>query len=461
VSDWQAHLAENKQRVQDDYFALLRIPSISALPANAGDVRKAGEWVAERAGKAGLENVALLETGGHPVVYGDWLHAPGKPTLLLYGHFDVQPVDPLELWTSPPFEPTVRDGRVYARGASDMKGNLLLQLVAIEALLKTSGGKLPVNVKLFYEGSEEVGSPQAPEFLAANKARYASDLVVSGDSGQYDEQTPELGLGARGLAALELTLRGANSDLHSGLFGGAVQNALHALAHLIASMRGADGKILVEGFYDDVRTLTEVERQMIARYPFDERKFAADLGIKELFGEPGYSPVERMWARPTLEVNGMWGGFQGEGNKTVLPNEAHAKITCRLVPDQDPDKIRQQLRRHVERHLPPGMTVTFSGRETGGAQPYLIPAEHWGNQAAARVLKELYGKEPLHVRSGGTVPVLDMFKSSLGADTVSFGFGQDDEHFHAPDEFMRLANFERGQRAYAMLFEALGEARPA
>jgi acetylornithine deacetylase/succinyl-diaminopimelate desuccinylase-like protein len=463
MSDWATHLTDNRQKILDDYFALLRIPSISALPEHADDVRRAAQWVADRATRAGLENVRIMDTGGHPVVYGDRLHAPGKPTFLLYGHFDVQPVDPLDLWTTPPFEPTVRaassaggDNRVYARGASDMKGNLLLQLAALEALLAT-GGELPINVKLFYEGQEEIGSPQVPAFLAKQRELFACDLVVSGDSGQYDERTPELSLGARGLAGLQIDLKGASSDLHSGLFGGAVQNTLHAMVQLLASMRGPDGRILVEGFYDDVRPLSDEERAMIARYPFDEAKFKAELGVDALFGESGYSPIERMWARPTLELNGVWGGFQGEGNKTVLPNEAHAKITCRLVPNQDPDRIQALLRAHVERHRPPGATVSYQGR-TGGARPYLVPADHWGNRAAAAVLTELYGREPLHVRSGGTVPVMDMFKTILGADTVGFGFGQDDEHFHAPDEFMRLSNFERGLRGYCMLFQRLATA---
>ncbi|HEV8637492.1 MAG TPA: dipeptidase [Chloroflexota bacterium] len=457
MSDWATHLADNRRKILDDYFALLRIPSISALPDHADDVRRAAQWVADRATKAGLEHVRVMDTGGHPVVYGDRLRAPGKPTFLLYGHFDVQPVDPLDLWTSPPFEPTVRDGRVYARGASDMKGNLVLQLSAIEALLETAGD-LPVNVKLFYEGQEEIGSPQVPAFLEKQRDLFACDLVVSGDSGQYDEQTPELSLGARGLAGLQIDLKGANSDLHSGLFGGAVQNPLHALVQLLASMRRPDGRILVDGFYDDVRPLSDEERAMIARYPFDEAKLKAELGVEELFGEAGYSPIERMWARPTLELNGLWGGFQGEGNKTVLPNEAHAKITCRLVPNQDPDKIQALLRAHVERHRPPGVKVSFGGR-TGGAKPYLVPADHWGNRVVAAVLVELYGREPLHVRSGGTVPVMDLFKTTLGVDTVGFGFGQDDEHFHAPDEFMRLANFERGLRGYCLLFERLGQQR--
>ncbi|HEY3079611.1 MAG TPA: dipeptidase [Chloroflexota bacterium] len=459
MSDWATYLADNRQTILDDYFALLRIPSISALPQHADDVRRAARWVADRATRAGLENVRIMDTGGHPVVYGDRLHAPGKPTFLLYGHFDVQPVDPVDLWTSPPFEPTVREGRVYARGASDMKGNLLLQLAALEALRETTG-ELPVNVKLFYEGQEEIGSPQVPAFLTKQRDLFACDLVISGDSGQYDEQTPELSLGARGLAALEIDMTGASSDLHSGLFGGAVQNPLHALVQLLGSMRGPNGRILVEGFYDDVRPLSDEERAMIARYPFDGATFKAELGVDELFGEEGYSPIERMWARPTLELNGLWGGFQGQGSKTVLPNEAHAKITCRLVPNQDPDRIRALLRAHVERHRPPGVRVSLGDR-TGGAKPYLIPADHWGNRVAAAVLKELYGREPLHVRSGGTVPVMDLFKTTLGAETVGFGFGQDDEHFHAPDEFMRLANFERGLRGYCVLFQHLGAASPA
>jgi len=454
MPDWEAYLGENRSRYRAELDDLLRIPSISALPENAGDVRRAAEWVADRMHEAGIEGVEIMETGGHPVVYGEWLHAPGKPTILLYGHFDVQPVDPLNLWESPPFEPTERNGRIYARGVSDMKANLYLQIIALEALLKTTG-ELPVNVKFFYEGQEEIGSPQVPGFLVANKDRFAGDLVVSGDSGQWSENQPEIPIGNRGLAGLELHARGANSDLHSGLYGGAVQNPLHALVQLLDSMRGEDGRILVEGFYDDVVPLTPEDRASLAAIPFDEAEFKRDLGVTELFGEQGYTPRERIAARPTLELNGLWGGFQGVGSKTVLPNEAHAKITCRLVPDQNPDRILDRIEEHVTRHTPPGVEITVR-RSKGTAKPYGMPIDQWGNQAARDVLVELYDKEPYYTRNGGTIPVTELFQRTLGVYTVGFGFGMDDERYHAPNEFLRLNNFERGKAAYCRLFERLG-----
>lgn len=455
MPNWAEYLAENKPRYRKELDELLRIPSISALPEHAGDVRKAAEWVANRMRAAGIEGVEIMETGGHPLVYGEWLHAPGKPTILLYGHFDVQPVDPLNLWESPPFEPTERNGRLYARGVSDMKANLFLQILALEALLKTTG-ELPVNIKFFYEGQEEIGSPQMPSFLAANKDRFACDVVISGDSGQWSENQPEIPIGNRGLAGLEIDVRGASSDLHSGLYGGAVHNPLHALVQLLDSMRGENGQILVEGFYEDVIPLSPEDRASLAAIPFDEEEFKRELGVKELFGEVGYTPRERISARPTLELNGLWGGFQGTGNKTVLPNEAHAKITCRLVPDQNPEKILDNLEEHIAKHTPPGVEVTVN-RGKGTARPYGMPLDQWGNQAARDVLVELYGKEPLYTRNGGTIPVTELFQSILGVYTVGFGFGMDDERYHAPNEFLRLNNFERGKTAYCKLFERLGK----
>jgi acetylornithine deacetylase/succinyl-diaminopimelate desuccinylase-like protein len=387
------------------------------------------------------------------VVYGEVLAGPEKPTILIYGHFDVQPVDPLELWSTPPFDPQVREGRLYARGASDDKGNMLVPLLAIEALLQTEGG-LPLNVKLLLEGQEEIGSPQLPEFLAAHRERFACDMVISADSGQWSETEPSLLATLRGLCALEIEVRGANSDLHSGTYGGTVQNPLHALVQLLASLRGPDGKILVEGFYDDVRPLTAADREHIARLPFDEAAYKAQLGVDELFGEAGYTPLERIWSRPTLELNGLWGGFQGEGAKTVLPNVAHAKITCRLVANQDPDVVAQRVCAHLSLHTPVGVQVSVEVL-TGSAQPYRVPEDHPGNVAAAEVLTELYGRAPYYTGSGGSVPVCELFQRELGVYTVGFGFALDDEHFHAPNEFYRLASFYRGQEGYCRLLHRL------
>jgi acetylornithine deacetylase/succinyl-diaminopimelate desuccinylase-like protein len=455
MSTWQAYLDENKDRFLNELLDFLRIPSVSALPEHAGDVARAADWVANRLRAAGVEGVRVLPTGGHPVVYGEWLHAPGKPTVLIYGHFDTQPADPYNLWTSPPFEPAVRDGKVYARGATDDKGNMFTPILATEALLKSEGA-LPVNLKFFFEGQEEIGSPQIPDFVAAHHDLLACDLALSSDGGQWSETEPNILVGLRGGGGVQIDVIGANSDLHSGVYGGAVQNPIHALVAILASMRGADGRILVEGFYDGVKPLSDEERAQIAAVPFDVESYMEDIGVEGLFGEAGYSPREQTWARPTLEINGIWGGFQGDGVKTVLPNAAHAKITCRLVPDQDPVAITEMIARHVERHAPPGVRVTTT-RLGFAAQPYLIPADHPGNRAARAVLEEIYGRSPYVVRSGGSIPVCTVLLQNLGVYTVNFAFGLEDEHIHAPDEFFRLSSFERGQMAYCKLLHRLGE----
>ena len=451
----EAYLKENQPRFIDELKQFLRFPSISSLPEHAADVQQAAEWVAGRLKTAGVENTAVLSTGGHPVVYGDWLHAPEKPTVMIYGHFDVQPVDPIDLWTNPPFEPIVKDDRIWARGASDNKGNLFLTILAVEALLQTQGC-LPVNLKFFFEGQEEIGSPQMAEFLPAHKDRFACDMVVSADGGQWDEEQPQLLVGLRGLSAVQIDVRAARQDVHSGSYGGTFLNPIHALAGIIDSMRSSDGKILVEGFYDSVRALSDAEREQMAAVPYTESEFKDEIGIPETAGEPGFTTYERMWVRPTLDVNGIWGGFQDEGLKTVIPSEAHAKISCRLVPDQDPGNIIDLIVAHVEKHSPAGVIVAVNPIASR-AEPYLIPADHPGNQAAVRVLKKLYGKDPYHARMGGTIPVCSILRKALNAYTVNFAFGLKDENIHAPDEFFRLKSFELGQNAYCMLLEELGK----
>lgn len=456
MTTWQAYLAQERSRFLSEMLAFLSIPSISSLPANAADVRNAAEWVAARLTAAGGEHVAVMETGGHPIVYGDWLHAPGKPTVLIYGHFDTQPVDPLELWQNPPFEPTIIEDRVYARGASDDKGNMIIPILAVEALLKTEG-RLPVNVKFFFEGQEEIGSPNLPPFIAAHKDLLACDLVLSADGGQYSEDQPGLTVGSKGLVGLQIDVKGAKSDLHSGGHGGAIQNPLHALVRLLDSMRSADGKILVEGFYDTVRPLGAEDRELIARVPFDEEAYKKSLDVTDVFGEPGYSTIERRWARPTLEINGIYGGFQGDGVKTVLPNEAHAKITCRLVADQDPSEIFRLIKAHVEKHAPKGVRISIE-ELPGSAKPYLMPTNHPGNKAAAAVLKEVFGgREPFYTRTGGTIPVCELFQSQLGVYTVGFAFGGGESNVHAPNEFFRLAAWDRGQRGYCLMLHQLAQ----
>ena len=453
MTAWKSYLQENQDRYLKELLEFLSIPSISSLKAHKADVEKAAEWVAARLQAAGIENVKVLPTGGHPVVYGDWLHASGKPTVLIYGHFDTQPVDPLEMWSQPPFEPAVKQERVYARGASDDKGNMLAPILGLEAILSTER-ELPVNVKCFFEGQEEIGSPQLSAFISANRELLACDLVFSADGGQWDEDQPALMIGLRGLCALQIDVQAAKTDTHSGTFGGTILNPIHALARLIDSMHTPEGKVAVEGFYDTVRPLTDMERDQIAKIPYDESDYKAKLGVPELYGEPGFSTYERAWCRPTLEVNGIWGGFQGEGFKTVLPATAHAKISCRLVPDQDPQEMVKRVSAHVEKHAPPGVTVKVRP-DPSMAYPYLIPHDHPGNQAARHVHREIYGKEPYFARMGGSIPVCGIFLKELGAYTVNFAFGLHDENAHGPDEFFRLKNFSRSQRAYGLLLEQL------
>lgn len=455
MSAWQDYLKENKDAHLEELIEFCTIPSISSLPEYADEVRRAGEWTLKRFKKAGLENGAMYETGGHPVVYGDWLHAEGRPTILIYGHFDTQPVDPLNLWSSPPFEPTLRDGRLYARGATDDKGNMFAPLTVIEAMLKT-GGELPINVKFFSEGQEEIGSPTLPGWVAENKDLLNADMVISADGGQWSEDQGALQIGFRGLAALQVDLEGPSSDVHSGIYGGAIANPIHALVRLLDTMRGSDGRILVEGFYDDVREPGPEEKARMDEVPFDEREFLEETGAESLFGEPGYSTYERQWVRPTLEVNGIGGGFQDEGIKTVLPSKAMAKISCRLVPDQDPGNIKDLVAAHIKKHCPAGVRVKVT-KLSSEAFPYIMDSGHPGLEAAREVLKKIYGQEPYWIRTGGTVPVCSLFQRLVGMDTILFGFGLNDENQHGPDEFIRLASFYKAQEAYGMIMEKLAE----
>jgi len=455
MSMWENYLQENRDRFVDELLDFVRIPSISALPQHADDVHRAATWVAHRMKSAGIEGVRILPTGGHPVVYGEWLHASGKPTVLIYGHFDVQPVDPVDLWTYPPFEPTIEEGRLFGRGASDDKGNMLAPILAIEALLK-GDGTAPLNLKFCFEGQEEIGSPQMPDFISAHKELLDCDLAISADGGQWSETEPAILLSIRGVCSLQIDIKGAKTDLHSGSYGGTIQNPIHALVRLLDSMRSPEGEIVVEGFYDAVIDLPEAERAEISRVPFDEAQYLEDLCLNEVFGEPGYSSLERAWIRPTLEVNGIWGGFQGEGVKTVLPNEAHAKITCRLVADQDPYRIIELLTSHVQRHAPPGVEVNVGPLSMLG-KPYFIPIDHPGNKVARGVLEELYGREPLYHCTGGSIPICALFLEHLEVYTVIFAFGLRDEGAHAPNEFFRLSSFDLGQKAYGKLLHRLAE----
>jgi acetylornithine deacetylase/succinyl-diaminopimelate desuccinylase-like protein len=452
---WETYIIEHKDQFVGELLELLRIPSISSLPDHKPHVQSAAEWIAARMNEARIESVRIMPTGGHAVVYGDWLHAPGKPTVLIYGHFDVQPVDPLELWENQPFEPVIKDGRIYARGASDDKGNLFIPITVAEAMFKTQAG-LPLNLKFLFEGQEEIGSPQLPDFISANKALLACDLVLSADGSQWAEDQPALVLGTRGLAAFFIDVQGPDHDLHSGTYGGTVANPIHALASILASMHDRDGRVTIPGFYDDVRPMSDEDQAQIARVPFDRDEYLRETGAKDVFGEPGYACYERAWARPTLEINGIYGGFQGLGVKTVLPSTAHAKLTCRLVADQDPSRIADGVVCHVNSVTPAGVTVTATKVE-GGAMPYLVPADHQGMRIAGTVLGDLYATAPYQIRSGGTIPVNSLFLQYLNTYTIVFAFGLRDERVHSPNEFFRLSSFEKGQKAYGMLFNRLAE----
>lgn len=453
---WEAYLDREQPRFVAELLDFVRIPSVSAKPENIPDVVRAGEWVAARLTAAGAERAEVLPTAGHPVVCAEWLHAgPDKPTILIYGHFDVQPAEPFDLWTSPPFDPQVRDGRVWGRGASDDKGGMLIPILAFEALLKTNG-RLPVNVKFFFEGQEEIGSPDLPPFVAANAERLKADMIFSADGLQWSPDQPQVVEALKGLVSLEITARVARSDLHSGLHGGGIANPAMALAHILASLKAADGLILVPGFYDDVLPLTDDVRAAIARVPFDEAAYLAENGAIATFGEPGYTTRERLWARPTLDVNGLTSGWQGAGTKTVLPAEASAKITCRLVAAQNPERVFDLIQAHVQATCPAGVTVEVR-RNPGRADPYLLPTGHNGTAVAAQVLEQVYGRAPYRTRLGGSIPVMTTLLDVLGVHAVMFGFSHDDENLHAPDEFFRLDAFRLGQSAYGRLLQRLGQ----
>jgi acetylornithine deacetylase/succinyl-diaminopimelate desuccinylase-like protein len=454
MNTWKNYLVENEDRFIKELMELIRIPSVSALPEHSGDMQRVAEWVATKLQAVGVENVTVMPTGGHPAVYGDWLHAGSdKPTILLYGHMDVQPADPLELWESPPFEPEIRDDCIFARGASDDKGGLITPILAVEALLQTEG-QLPVNVKFCFEGEEEVGSPSMDQFLAENKELLACDLVLTADGLLWDADRPMLLLGLKGLCALEIHVTGPDSDLHSGLHGGVLHNPIEALSKIIASLRAQDGKIAVTGFYDDVIDLGEAQRAEIASVPQNDDQYRKELGIPEFFGEPGYTTRERNWIRPTLELNGIWSGFQGEGTKTVIPSDAHAKITCRLVADQDPKKVREAIETHIKNHTPPGVRVSVT-QEKQIAYPYLMSADHPGNVIAAEVLADLFGQPPYNVFVGGSIAISTFFLNHLGAHMVNFGWSASDENLHAPNEYFRLKNFRRGMVGYCQILHRL------
>ena len=448
------HIRERRDGYVGELAEFLAIPSVSTDPAHASDVRSCAEYCRERLAEIGFPATELFETGGHPVVYAEWLDAPEAPTVLFYGHYDVQPVDPIELWTTPPFEATVRDGRIFARGSADDKGQVFAHWKAWEAHLAVCG-RLPCNVKVLLEGEEEIGSEHLEPFIEQNRDRLAADVVMISDSPMFAAGVPSLCYGLRGLCYMEIHVRGAKSDLHSGSFGGAVANPAQTLAEILATLKDHERHVAIEGFYDHVRPLSDEERSEFRKLPFDENAYRQELGVPELVGEAGFTTLERVWARPTLDVNGMISGFTGEGAKTVLPARASAKVSMRLVPDQDPDEIADLFRRHVESVSPPGVTVRVE--RLHGARPYLAPIDHPANQAARRALDQAFQADVVMIREGGSIPITTTFSERLGLTSILMGFGTPDENAHAPDENLVLENFQRGIEAAAHFYREYGE----
>jgi acetylornithine deacetylase/succinyl-diaminopimelate desuccinylase-like protein len=453
--DLDAHLRSTATARLDAFQELLRIPSISALSEHAEACRTAATWIANALQEAGLEHVEVSPTEGRPVVYADWLHADGAPTVIIYAHYDVQPVDPLELWHKPPFEPVIEDGRLFARGAADDKSHIALLTNAAATWLGVRG-RLPINLRVVFEGEEESGSDHLDHWLAANRGRLTADLAVISDSGFFDGNLPAITTGLRGMMYAQVDVSGPSQDLHSGGYGGTLRNPATVLAEIIASLHDADGRVALPGFYDEVRPLASDERAEFARLPFDEDAYMAEMGVDALYGESGFTTLERRGGRPTLDVNGLWGGFQGEGAKTIIPAHAHAKVSCRLVPDQDPKVIFEALRQRVDTLTPDGVKSEVTLINSG--HPSLAPLDHPATRAAATCLEEVFGQTPLFVREGGSVPVTASFASILGLPVTLFGFMNPDCRAHSPNEFVRLDNWEAGHRAMVRYWAALATA---
>jgi len=447
------YVEANKQRFLDELFELLRFPSVSADQKYAGDVRKTAEFVAQKLRDAGADHVEVCETAGHPIVYGEKISDPSKPTVLVYGHYDVQPPDPLELWETPPFEPTVRNGKIYARGACDDKGQFYMHVKAFELMLKQ--GDLPTNIKFMIEGEEEVGSSNLGIFVKANKERLKADVVLISDTAMISLENPSLETGLRGLSYLEVEVIGPNRDLHSGVYGGAVANPATILAKMIASLHDENNHITIPGFYDDVAVLSEAERKALNEAPYDEEEYKTDLGVKALWGEKGYTSIERTGIRPTLEVNGIWGGYIGEGAKTVLPSKANAKISMRLVPNQKSEDITKLFIEHFQKIAPDYVQVKVSPHH--GGEPVVTPTDSIAYKAAEKAIEKSFGKKPIPTRGGGSIPIVALFEEELGLKTVLFGFGLDSDNLHSPNEKFDIANYLKGIETIPLFHQYFAE----
>jgi acetylornithine deacetylase/succinyl-diaminopimelate desuccinylase-like protein len=437
---WKEYQDQHKERFLEEMLDLLRIPSVSAKSEHKEDMRRCAEQVKQRLLEAGADKAEVMETKGHPVVYGEKIIDPSKPTVLVYGHYDVQPAEPLELWTSGPFDPVIKDGKVYARGSADDKGQFYMHVKALEIMAKTNS--METNIKFLIEGEEEVGSPNLGEFVASHKDLLKADVILISDSSLLSMENPSLDVGVRGLSYIQVEVTGPNRDLHSGTYGGAVGNPITMLAKMIASMHDENNHITIPGFYDDVVEATKEERELMAQAPYDEEEYKNELGVKELWGEKGYTTNERTGIRPTLEVNGIWGGYTGEGAKTVLPSKAYAKISARLVPNQSSGKITEIILNHLKKIAPPSVTV--NAWEHHGGEPYMTPIESKGYQAASKALQTTFGKTPIPVRGGGSIPICSILERELGIKIIFMGFGLDNDNLHSPNEKYNLENYYKG-----------------
>ncbi len=453
------YIEKNKQRFLDELIEFLKIPSVSADPKFDGEMQKAAEWISQKLTDAGLDNAEICETAGHPVVYAEKIIDESLPTILIYGHYDVQPADPYELWNSPPFEPVIKktkihpDGALFARGACDDKGQIYMHVKAIEMMMAEGG--LPCNVKVMFEGEEEVGSENLETFIKENKERLAADIILISDTSIIANDIPSVETGLRGLSYMEVEVVGPNRDLHSGVYGGAVANPANVLAKMIASLHDENGKVTVEGFYDKVIELTAEERDALEAAPFDEEEYKNDLDVNAVTGETGYTTRERAAIRPTLDVNGIWSGYIGEGSKTVLPSKANAKISMRLVPDQDWKEISELFEKHFKAIAPDTVKVKVS-RHHGG-QPYVTPTDSIGYMAAFKAMEEAFGKTPVPTRGGGSIPIVALFEEVLGLKSILFGFGLDSDALHSPNEHYGLFNFYKGIEAIPLFFKNFAE----
>lgn len=455
MSTVKDHIEKNKETYLSELFDLLRIPSVSADSKHKDDVRKAALFVMNKLKEAGADHVELMETGGHPIVFGEKTADPSRPTVLVYGHYDVQPPDPLALWNSPPFEPTVRDGKIYARGSCDDKGQVYMHIKALEIMIHQKD--VPCNIKFMIEGEEEVGSANLGAFVKANKAKLKADVILISDTALISLNQPSITVGLRGLSYMEVQVTGPNRDLHSGVYGGAVANPVNVLCQMIASLHDQNGRVNIPGFYDDVAELSAADRAALNKAPFDLQEYKKELGIAEVQGEKGYTTLERTGIRPTLDVNGIWGGYTGEGAKTVLPSTASAKISMRLVPNQHPGKITELFTRHFQSIAPRSVSVKVIAHHGGEAA--VTPTDSTAFRAAARAFEEVWGKTPIPTRDGGSIPIVALFKKELGLDTVLMGFGLDSDALHSPNEHYGIQNFLIGIETIVAFHRQFGRSR--